>query len=109
MVSDPGCLMQCLVTHDETLGLCVLGSPRSRQRARAAGIAGPSSTWNAGGPSLRNLLGRVPLYALTVSWPPSGRAASRTPQQTIGRTTSPRGTATPQAAFGRPAIDRESS
>jgi len=70
MVSSSGCLMQCLVTHDETLGLCALCSRGSAPRA--AGVDSPKFHVERRRPSLPNLLARVPPHALIVSWPLSG-------------------------------------
>jgi len=85
MVSSSGCLMQCLVTHDETLGLCALCSRGSAPRA--AGVDSPKFHVERRRPSLPNLLARVPPHALIVSWPLSGARRAARLKSSIRRTT----------------------
>src|SRR6266480_3913079 len=84
--------------------------PTPKQRARAAGMAGSSSTWNAGDPS-RNFLGPRATHALMTELAALGRQAPCTPQELDRRHHGHRVPRNPDSktAFGRPAIDRESS
>ena len=56
-VSSSGCLMQCLVTHDETLGLCGLCSRGRGSASRAAGVGSLKFHVERRWPSLRDPCG----------------------------------------------------
>ena len=95
--------MRCLVTDDETLGLCVLCSRGSAPRA--AGVDSPKFHVERRRPSLRDLLARVPPHALIVSRPLSGARRAARLKSSIRRTMAVRyHQAGQQTAFGRPAI-----
>ena len=80
--------------------------PTPKQRARAAGMAGSSSTWNAGDPS-RNFLGPRATHALMTELAALGRQAPCTPQELDRRHHGHRVPRNPDSktAFGRPAIE----
>ena len=100
----------CSTYPARQLAWSALMLPTPKQRARAAGMAGSSSTWNAGDPS-RSFLGPRATHALMTELAALGRQAPCTPQELDRRHHGHRVPRNPDSktAFGRPAIDRESS